>query len=52
MLVYLFTMINVALSNVFLITGMSIVEHFMDTVPGSFDLGRILNNIDSIEMEH
>lgn len=43
MIVYLFTAINVAFSNVFLIAAMSIIEYFLDTVPGQFDLVNIMH---------
>ena len=40
-IVFIFTVVNVFLSNVFLITSMSIAEHFIDMIPGEFDMQAI-----------
>ena len=44
-IVFIFTVLNVFLGNVFLITSMSIAEHFIDMIPGEFDMQTIVKTL-------
>ena len=44
-IVFIFTILHVFLSNVFLITSMSIAEHFIDMIPGEFDMESIIKSL-------
>ena len=37
-IVYLFTILNVLIGNLFLLMGMSVIDHFIDIIPGQMNL--------------
>lgn len=47
-IVYLFTTITVLISNIFILTGVSIIDHYIDFIPGIIDLKSIRGALPTI----